>query len=224
MVRRELDSQPVVVDACRVKFLPLILAFVAAILLGLLWVPALAPQKEVLTLAATAAVVALIGALLASGKKEESQRPSSAVSPVPVVAPAATSSQGHADGAEAIGLLSALQENGRLVDFLMDDITAYADAQVGAAARIVHHGCRAVLDQHFAITPVCESAEGATISVPVSFRGDEYRLSGRLSGPAPFTGAVVHRGWKASKVKLPRTVVPAGQLPNIAPAEVEVRS
>jgi hypothetical protein len=223
MARRELDSQPVVVDACHVKFLPLILAFVAAILLGLLWFPALAPQKEVLTIAATAVVVVLIGALLATVRKEESPR-APAVSPVPVVAPAATSSQGHAEGAEAIGLLSALQENGRLVDFLMDDITAYPDAQVGAAARIVHHGCRAVLDQHFAITPVCESAEGATISVPVSFRGDEYRLSGSLSGSAPFTGAVVHRGWKTSKVKLPRTVVPAGQLPNIAPAEVEVKS
>ena len=172
---------------------------------------------------AAGVVAVLLVALLATLKGDVAERPPT-VTPVAVAPPVVNSGNGHTEGAEAIGLLSALQEQGRLVDFLMDDITSYPDAQVGAAARIVHHGCRAVLNQHFAITPVCESAEGAMISVPVSFRGDEYRLSGSLSGSAPFTGSVVHRGWKTSKVKLPRTVVPAGVLPNIAPAEVEVKS
>lgn len=206
------------------KFLPLILAILAAVLLGLQWVPDLAAHQELLKASATGAVLLLIVSLLLALKKGDNA-PAPAVAPVPVAPPHAAGPSGdHVTGTEAIGLLSAFQENGRLVDFLMDDITAYSDEQVGAAARIVHQGCRGVLDQHFSIRPVCESAEGATISVPVSYRGDEYRLSGSLAGSAPFSGTVVHRGWKSGEVNLPRIVVPDGQLPNIAPAEVEVRS
>ncbi|MGK0188412.1 MAG: hypothetical protein ACI9R3_004208 [Verrucomicrobiales bacterium] len=203
------------------RFLPLILAIVTAVLLALQWVPDLAAQKETLAAVAAGAVLLLVGSLVLTLKKVGPAR-QPAVTPAAVAPPAVADSR--ATGTEAIGLLAALQENGRLVDFLMDDITSYPDAQVGAAARIVHQGCRSVLDQHFSIKPVCESAEGATISVPISYRGDEYRLSGTLAGEAPFTGAVVHRGWKTQKVNLPRIVVPDGQLPNIAPAEVEVKS
>ena len=203
------------------KFLSLILAIFVAVLLGLLWVPALAPQKELLSGGALGSAVLLIGALAIGVKsREKVQRP--AVTPVAAAPQPASSVTSGLEGVEAVGLLSALQENGRLVDFLMDDITAYPDAQVGAAARIVHQGCRAVLDRSFAVAPACESAEGATISVPISYRGDEYRLSGSLSGEPPFTGTIVHRGWKTPKVRLPHMVVPDGQLPNIAPTEVEV--
>jgi len=124
--------------------------------------------------------------------------------------------------AEVISFLAALQEKGRLVDFLMDDVTSYEDAQVGAAARVVHEGCRAALDEVFTIAPVTESAEGTTISVPAEHRADEYRLTGKLTGQAPFNGTVVHRGWRTTKTKLPQIIVPDGQVPCIAPAEVEV--
>ena len=208
------------------KLLPLILSILVTVLLGLLWAPALAPQKDILSGAALAGSVLLAGTLVfALNRTEEPRKPG--VSPVAAPAPgrvAPAPVAGGREGVEAIGLLSALQENGRLVDFLMDDITAYPDAQVGVAARIVHQGCRAVLDQCFAIIPACESAEGATISVPVSYRGDEYRLSGTLSGKPPFTGTVVHRGWKSPAVKLPRMVPPDRGIPNIAPTEVEVKA
>lgn len=124
--------------------------------------------------------------------------------------------------AEVISFLAALQEKGRLIDFLMDDVTSYEDAQVGAAARVVHEGCRAALDEVFTIAPVTESAEGTTISVPAEHRADEYRLTGKLAGQAPFNGTVVHRGWKTTKTKLPQIIVPDGQVPCIAPAEIEV--
>ena len=207
------------------KIFSLILAILVAALLGLLWLPELAAHRDLLTTAALGGAVLLV-VTTALGMKRDQQLPRKpVVSPVAASVPqASASSASQAEGVEAIGLLSAFQENGRLVDFLMDDITAFQDAQVGAAARIVHQGCRSVLEQTFAIAPVCESAEGATISVPVSYRGDEYRLSGSLSGTPPFTGTVMHRGWKTAHVKLPRTVVPEGQLPNIAPAEVEVAS
>ena len=90
--------------------------------------------------------------------------------------------------AEVISFLAALQEKGRLVDFLMDDVTTYDDSQVGAAARVVHEGCRTALNDCFNIVPVSESPEGTTISVPESHRADEYRLTGKLSGQPPFNG------------------------------------
>ena len=209
-------------EACPVKYLPLTLAIAVAVLLGLLWVPALASQKDMFSSVAFGCVVLLIGLLAMDIKSSEAPR-SPAVSPVAAVPRPAASAASGLEGVEAVGLLAAFQEHGRLVDFLMDDITAYPDAQVGVAARIVHQGCRAVLDHSFAVTPASESAEGATISVPVSYRGDEYKLSGSLSGEPPFTGTVVHPGWKTATVKLPHIVVPDGQLPNIAPTEVEVK-
>ena len=107
-----------------------------------------------------------------------------------------------------MSFLAALQEKGRLVDFLMDDLTAYADAQVGAAARVVHEGCRAVLQEHFAIRPVREENEGSAVTVAAGYAADEYRLVGKISGEAPFSGKLVHRGWKTERVKLPRVIQP----------------
>jgi hypothetical protein len=140
-----------------------------------------------------------------------------------VSATATASDQPKRAEAEVISFLAALQEKGRLVDFLMDDVTGYDDSQVGAAARVVHEGCLAALNDSFTIVPVSESPEGTTISVPANHRADEYRLTGKLSGQAPFNGTLVHRGWKTTATKLPQIVFPEGELPCIAPAEVEVR-
>ena len=117
-----------------------------------------------------------------------------------------------------------LQEKGRLVDFLMDDINAYGDAQVGAAARVVHAGCKGVLQDHFSIAPVRTEPEGSTVQVPAGYSADEYRLVGKIAGSAPFSGVLVHRGWKTDSVKLPQLLRGAAdRLPAIAPAEVEVK-
>ena len=126
--------------------------------------------------------------------------------------------------AEIVHFLSMLQEKGRLVDFLMDDINAYSDAQVGAAARVVHAGCKGVLQDHFSINPVRPEQEGSTVQVPAGYSADEYRLVGKIAGSAPFSGVLVHRGWKTDIVKLPQLLrVAADRLPAIAPAEVEVK-
>jgi hypothetical protein len=126
--------------------------------------------------------------------------------------------------AEVVQFLAMLQEKGRLVDFLMDDINAYSDAQVGAAARVVHAGCKGVLQEHFSINPVRTEQEGSTVQVPAAHSADEYRLVGRIAGSAPFSGVLVHRGWKTDIVKLPRLFRGAtDSLPAIAPAEVEVK-
>jgi hypothetical protein len=105
----------------------------------------------------------------------------------------------------------------------MDDITPYADAQVGAAARVVHEGCRAVLKEHFGVRPVRDEREGSAVTVQASYAADEYRLVGKIAGQAPFTGRLVHRGWRTESVKLPRVLRPVdGRLPTIAPAEIEL--
>jgi Domain of unknown function (DUF2760) len=126
--------------------------------------------------------------------------------------------------AEIVHFLAMLQEKGRLVDFLMDDINAYSDTQVGAAARVVHAGCKGVLQEHFSIHPVRTEQEGSTVQVPAGYSADEYRLVGKIAGSAPFSGVLVHRGWKTDRVKLPQLLRGAADpLPAIAPAEVEVK-
>jgi hypothetical protein len=125
--------------------------------------------------------------------------------------------------AEVVHFLGLLQEKGRLVDFLMDDITGYSDAQVGAAGRVLHEGCKAALLEHFGIRALREEGEGSKVTVPPGYAPDEYRLVGRISGEAPFTGTLVHHGWKTQWVKLPRLIrTSADRLPAIAPAEVEL--
>ena len=126
--------------------------------------------------------------------------------------------------AEIVHFLGMLQDKGRLVDFLMDDINPYSDAQVGAAARVVHAGCKGVLQEHFRINPIRAEQEGSTVQVPAGYSADEYRMVGRIAGPAPFSGVLVHRGWKTDMVKLPQLLRGAAdRLPAIAPAEVEVK-
>jgi hypothetical protein len=144
-----------------------------------------------------------------------------APAPVPPVAPEAPVRNADAD---VVNFLSILQDKGRLVDFLMDDIAAYSDAQVGAAGRVLHEGCKAALLEHFGIKAIREEGEGSKVTVPPQYAPDDYRLVGRISGEPPFTGTLVHHGWKAEWVKLPRLVaLGANRLPTIAPAEVEVR-
>jgi len=96
--------------------------------------------------------------------------------------------------AEIVHFLSMLQGKGRFVDFLLDDINAFSDSQVGAAARVVHAGCKGVLQEHFVISPVRTEPEGSTVQVPVGYSADEYRLVGRIAGAAPFSGVLIHPG------------------------------
>jgi hypothetical protein len=181
--------------------------------------PAASAFKPYLSGAAFALGLVVLVTILA-GRDPEGDTGSAAaeaVRPVPVPMPA------NRD-AEIVSFLALLQARGRLVDFLMDDINAHDDAQVGAAARVVHAGCKAALQEHFQICPVREESEGATVQVAAGYPADEYRLLGRISGPAPFSGVLVHHGWKADAVKLPRILRSSTErLPTIAPAEVELK-
>ena len=124
----------------------------------------------------------------------------------------------HASG---LHVLSLLQREGRLIDFLQEDVTSFSDADVGAAARVVHDGCRKVINQCLAIEPVLKDDEGATVSVPAGFDAGRIRLTGNVAGQPPFRGALKHHGWVATEVRLPN-VSDALDPRVIAPAEIEL--
>ena len=121
----------------------------------------------------------------------------------------------------ALLLLGLLQKEGRLVDFLQEDIRGASDAEVGAAARIVHQGCRRVLEQHLQISPVCEAAEGSRLTLERGFDAAAFRPTGNVVGDPPFTGTLVHRGWRVVQMRLPE-VASTHDLDVLAAAEVEL--
>lgn len=124
-------------------------------------------------------------------------------------------------GEEAIYTLTLLQREGRLIDFLKEDISSFEDAQIGAAVRQVHEGCKKVLEKHFSVTSVIDSSEGEQVEVAKDFDPSEYELSGNVNGEPPYKGELRHKGWKAAKVDLP-TRQKGRNSAIICPAEVEV--
>jgi hypothetical protein len=140
---------------------------------------------------------------------------------VPATAPPLVPPPSPAEGnARAAQMLALLQRDGRLIDFLMEDVTSYNDAQVGAAVRSVHAGCRQTLQQYVTLTPAVDAAEGASISVAAGTDAATVKVMGNVAGQPPFTGIVRHRGWIASHLELPP--IPASARLVVAPAEVEV--
>ena len=121
----------------------------------------------------------------------------------------------------ALQLLGLLQREARFVDFIQEDVAPYTDAEIGAAARVVHAGCRKVLGEHFTIVPVRPETEGARITLPAGFDAAAVRLTGHVVGQAPFTGTLGHRGWQVTQVQLPQLTDPQAAKV-LAQAEVEL--
>ena len=122
---------------------------------------------------------------------------------------------------DAVRLLALLQREGRLVDFLREEIKDFDDAQVGAAGRSIHQGCRKVLDEYFQLAPVREEPEGSAVTIEPGFDPSAIRLAGAVVGDPPFHGTLQHHGWTTLRAALPP--MPPGQDPRVvAPAEVEI--
>lgn len=147
-------------------------------------------------------------------------KPASRPAPLPApTAPVAPPPERvHASG---LLLLNVLQREGRLVDFLQQDVAGFSDEDIGAAARVVHGGCRKVLQQYFTLVPASPETEGATVTVAKGFNAQRIRLTGNVAGEPPFRGTLKHHGWVASEVRLP-TLSEAMDPKVIAPAEVEL--
>lgn len=138
------------------------------------------------------------------------------VLPAPVAPPSPEAA--HASGLFVLGIL---QREGRLIDFLQEDIGAFSDAEVGAAARVVHEGCRKVMREYLPVVAVVPQSEGDKVTVPAGFDANRYRLSGNVTGQAPYSGSLKHHGWVATEVKLP-AVPTTMDVKVLAPAEVEL--
>jgi hypothetical protein len=199
-------------------------AILLVILNGLLLIPATGGHSVPMVALSILVAVLVLAFSLVGGKSGAPaaplQTPAPPVpAPVPIQPPTLAANQAEA---EVVAFFGLLQEKGRLVDFLMEDVTPYEDAEVGAAARVIHQGCRQVLQEYFSISPISEAQEGAQVTVPAGYSPDRYRLVGKLTGEPPFTGTLLHKGWKTEFVKLPR-IVTKEHLPSIAPAEVELK-
>ena len=125
--------------------------------------------------------------------------------------------------ATALQLLSLLQRQGRLIDFLHEDLGQYDDAQIGAAVRSVHTGCKEALDAVVRLEPVLPEDEGASVNVPRGFDVRSIRLTGAIKGSPPFRGTLRHRGWRVRQLQPPPPAPTDSTAESIlAPAEVEV--
>jgi hypothetical protein len=123
--------------------------------------------------------------------------------------------------APAVQLLGLFQKEGRLIDFLQEDVSAFSDAEIGAAARDIHRGCRETLNKYLKLRRVLPGAEGTRVTVPAGFDPSAIELQGNVTGTPPHNGTLVHGGWYVEEIKLP--AVPATADPNVAmPAQVEV--
>lgn len=139
--------------------------------------------------------------------------PASAAAPTPPAASIDTTDR-------AVQTLALLQRDGRLIDFLMEDLSGYPDAQIGAAVRDVHAGARAALTRYFTLGPVLDANEGAQVSVERGSDPARIKVVGNTTGSPPFRGLLRHRGWEAAAVQLPP--LPGTGRSVVAPAEVEI--
>jgi hypothetical protein len=121
----------------------------------------------------------------------------------------------------ALQLLGLLQKEARFIDFIKEDISNYADAEIGVAARVVHEGCNKAINEHFTLAPVRSEQEGNKITLQQGFDAATVRLTGNIIGTAPFNGTLIHKGWQVTDLRLPK-LTQGHNAAIIAPAEVEL--
>ena len=120
----------------------------------------------------------------------------------------------------ALQILGIMQRDARLVDFLMEDIAAYSDDQIGAAVRELHDQCRDSVARYITLTPVIDGVEGTYAKAP-SADANLVKFVGNVPAQPPAGGTLRHKGWRASKVDLP-ALAAKQDASVIAPAEIEI--
>ena len=134
-----------------------------------------------------------------------------------------STSHSNDSDAGAVMLLKTLQSKGRFLDFIMNDISQYPDDRVGTVARVVHQGCHETVKSYFELSPIHQDKEGSQIEVEADAPATQYRVHGASSEDLPKTATLVHKGWRANSVNLPKFKnQEASQDKIIAPAEIKV--
>lgn len=150
------------------------------------------------------------------------EQASPAAAPSPGPQKAAPKAESPVDvGDRALQMLALLQREGRLVDFLFEDVSPYPDAQLGAAVRSVHQSCREVLQHYVKLAPIIDSEEDRPVSLEAGLDPASIKLLGNVTGGQPTRGVLRHRGWRAVEINLPSLPEGAGRKV-VAPAEVEI--
>jgi hypothetical protein len=118
-------------------------------------------------------------------------------------------------------MLALLQAESRLVDFLLEDISGAADAQIGQAVREIHKKAQAALKQHAVIEQVLPGSEDDKVTVPAGFDPSAIRVVGNVTGAPPFSGTINHPGWRVKELKLATPAEGADEFV-LQPAEVQI--
>ncbi len=118
-------------------------------------------------------------------------------------------------------LFSMMQQEGRLMDFLAEDLNQYDDSQIGSAVRAIHAGCLGIVKEYIDPQPVMVQTEGEKVIIEDDFDPGAIKLTGKVVGDPPFNGILRHRGWQVGKIKLP-TLSGRHNAQIITPAEVEL--
>jgi hypothetical protein len=121
----------------------------------------------------------------------------------------------------AVQMLALLQRDGRLVDFLREDISAYPDVELGVAVRTIHETCRKALDHYVKLEPILNSPEDQPVTVQAGFDASAIKLIGNVAGKPPLRGVLRHKGWRVKEVNLPPLLQGVGRMV-VTPAEVEL--
>ena len=120
----------------------------------------------------------------------------------------------------AIQMISELQKEGRLVDFLEEDLADYEDDEIGSSVRSIHEGCKKVIEKVVQKEKMIDQEEESSIRVNKDYNVNEIKLSGRVSETFPQKGILVHPGWKVKEMKL--STRPKVSAKIICPAEIEI--
>ena len=182
-----------------------------------LWLALVAPLRLLFDARFAAAVSAARAPALPSETDTEPDARATPAEPEP--APRVTMTSAPTDA--ALQLLGLLQREGRFVDFVMEDMRGFSDADIGAAARVVHEGCKRALEGHVTIAPIRDEAEGAAITVAPGFDAHAIRLTGNVVGEGPHSGELAHAGWRVTEIELPK-IAEGHDAHVLAPAEVEL--
>lgn len=132
-----------------------------------------------------------------------------------------TEAQSEPDATAALQLLAILQREGRLLDFLAEDVAGFSDADIGSAARVVHEGCKRGLADYIELAAVRSESEGDAVALEPGFDAQRTRVTGNVVGEPPYRGTLAHHGWQVTKIRMPE-LVDGHDARIVAPAEVDV--
>lgn len=141
--------------------------------------------------------------------------------PLTAEATAKEPSTKSASRSDALTLLTVLQRDARLLDLVTEALDGYTDAQIGGAARNVLRDTRQSLEKAFGLKRLTSESEGSVVEIPKHASPLRWRVSGN---PSHAKGELVHAGWMATHVELPKWNGQSADAMVIAPIEVETRS